>query len=380
MNSFQPDTSPLAARLAERAGSLALPPGSLVTVRRRAAQRRRRSRAAIGGGTVVAVGGLATFAIAGSRHPSSQIGAADSVVPTATTHADTRVPLTAEQPSTTVETILMPTEPTAPRTHLARDLGRDDNGDDVKALQVRLSELGFDTGGIDGQFGKGTQMAVWAFEGLVYERGYAEQTGIVTDEMWQRMQDPIIFQPRRAEVRTGASHVEIYLPTQVMLVFTDGRLRLATHISSGSGEQWCEVITQDTDDNGQPLSSPLLHDVCGVAKTPGGIFHFYRELEGKRLTPYGGMMNPVFFNFGIAVHGADNVPEIPVSHGAVRIPQWIAEYFPTLVNSDGRRGDYVYVWGMDGKQPEEYTKDEMLPVFDYRNPNSTLDTSTTTTA
>ena len=35
---------------------------------------------------------------------------------------------------------------------------------------------------------------------------------------------------------------------------------------------------------------------------------------------------------------------------------------------------------MDGKQPEEYTKDEMLPVFDYRNPNSTLDTSTTTTA
>ena len=69
MNSFQPDTSPLAARLAERAGSLALPPGSLVTVRRRAAQRRRRSRAAIGGGTVVAVGGLASS----PRLPRSQL-------------------------------------------------------------------------------------------------------------------------------------------------------------------------------------------------------------------------------------------------------------------------------------------------------------------
>jgi hypothetical protein len=78
------------------------------------------------------------------------------------------------------------------------------------------------------------------------------------------------------------------------------------------------------------------------------------------------------------VHGAD--APAPVSHGAVRIPQWVAEYFPTLVNSDDRDGDYVYVWGMDGKEPEEYTRDESLPIFNYANPNSTLVTTTHLTA
>ena len=266
-----------------------------------------------------------------------------------------------------------------PKTHLERDLKKGHYGEDVKALQVRLSQLGFDTHGIDGQFGSGTRMAVWAFEGLVYETPYAEQTGVVTDEMWQRMQDPIIFKPRRAAVHPGATHMEIYLPIQVGAVYTDGTLRLVTHISSGSGEQWCEVISQDTDDNGAPLPTPILKDVCGISKTPGGIFHFYRRYEGKRMGPLGGMMNPVYFNYGIAVHGADNVPQEPASHGCIRIPQWIAEYFGTLVNSDGRKGDYVYVWGMDGKQPEEYSKDEMLPVFNFKNPNSTLDSTTTTT-
>ena len=82
------------------------------------------------------------------------------------------------------------------------------------------------------------------------------------------------------------------------------------------------------------------------------------------------------------IHGTDAPWTIgqDVSHGCIRIPQWIAVYFPTLVNSDGRNGDYVYVWGMDGKQPEENTDQEMLPVFNFKNPNSTLTTTTTTIA
>ena len=371
MNEHDPIATPLAALLAERADDVALPPGSLVKVRRRAAQRRQRTRAAIGGGTVLAVGGFAAFAVSGSQTASPpSIGAGDSVV---TNSGGTGV-LTV--PASTGPQVITVSGPTTPATHLDRDLKKGDYGDDVKALQTRLSQLGFDVNGIDGQFGNGTRMAVSAFEGLVYGRGYEQQTGLVTDEMWQKMQEPIAFGPRRAEVRAGATHVEIYLQIQVMLVFTDGRLRLATHISSGSGRQWCEVISQDTDDNGAPLPTPLLKDVCGISKTPGGVFHFYRRYEGKRLGPLGGMWNPVYFNYGIAVHGADNVPAMPVSHGAIRIPQWIAEYFYTLVNSDGDHGDYVYVWGMDGKQPEQYTRDEMLPIFNFTNPNSTLVTTT----
>lgn len=283
-------------------------------------------------------------------------------------------------PATTLPQVVVGPDTGVEKTNLTRDLKKGNYGDDVVALQTRLSQLGFDTNGIDGQFGSGTRMAVWAFEGLVYGRHYSEQTGVVTNEMWQKMQDPITFQAQRAEVRDGATHMEIYLPIQAAIVFTDGRVRLITHISSGDGQQWCEVITQDTDDKGQPLPAPVLLDVCGISKTPGGVFRFYRRYEGKRLGPLGGMMNPVYFNYGIAVHGADNVPQEPASHGCIRIPQWIAVYFPTLVNSDGRNGDYVYVWGMDGKQPEENTDEEMLPVFNFKNPNSTLTTTTTTIA
>ena len=39
-----------------------------------------------------------------------------------------------------------------------------DNGDQVKALQTRLKELGYYTGSIDGQFGYGTRQAVLAFQ------------------------------------------------------------------------------------------------------------------------------------------------------------------------------------------------------------------------
>ena len=35
----------------------------------------------------------------------------------------------------------------------------------------------------------------------------------------------------------------------------------------------------------------------------------------------------------IAIHGAVNVPVMPVSHGAIRIPMHVAEYFQSLVES-----------------------------------------------
>ena len=61
------------------------------------------------------------------------------------------------------------------------------------------------------------------------------------------------------------------------------------------------------------------------------------------------MWNPVYFNYGIAVHGAGNVPSYPASHGCVRIPMHIGNYFPSLV----KYGDQVFVF--DGiKEPEAY--------------------------
>jgi hypothetical protein len=84
------------------------------------------------------------------------------------------------------------------------------------------------------------------------------------------------------------------------------------------------------------------------------------------------MHNPVYFNYGVAVHGSGNVPNRPASHGCIRIPMHISEYFPTLVE----RGDQIYVW--DGvKEPEVYGRQP--PPFDFNDPDYSTTTAATTT-
>jgi len=259
-------------------------------------------------------------------------------------------------------------------------------GDEVKQVQQRLTDLGFAPGPVDGQFGGGTQQAVWAYKklvgGLTFQQlAASDNASAVDNELWQQMQDPIVIQPRRP-MGAGRRHVEIYLPLQVMVVFTDDKPTLVTHIASGeldaSGQPmyWCEKTTYDTDADGSPLPEPVVKQECAYSKTPGGIFRFRRKVEGNRVGPLGGMYNPVYFNYGIAVHGAKSVPKEPASHGCVRINMDIAEYFPDLV----KVGDAVYVWGHDGKEPEGYTRNESLPSFNQPDPNATTTTSTTTTS
>jgi hypothetical protein len=276
-------------------------------------------------------------------------------------------------PVVTGQPVVIPTDPAIAKTQLSQTLRKGSYGDDVKAMQQRLKDFGFDPGPVDGQFGTGTEQAVWAFEGLVLQRPYTEQTGRLTNDDWQIMQDPIVFGPRRPQA-AGRTHVEIYLDLQAMIVFTEGKPTLITHISSGTGEKWCALVTYDTDPNGAPLDEPRKEDVCGISKTPGGVFDIDRKYPGNRLGPLGGMWNPVYFNYGIAIHGARNVPDTPASHGCIRLPMYIADYFPTLVET----GQSVYVW--DGKkEPEAQSEKDRTPIFNFANPDSTTTSSTTTT-
>jgi hypothetical protein len=128
-------------------------------------------------------------------------------------------------------------------------------------------------------------------------------------------------------------------------------------MSSGTGQDWCE--------NGY----------CSTAITPGGVYKFGRRVDGWDDSVLGQLYNPVYFNYGLAVHGAYNVPLYPASHGCVRIPMHIAAYFPTLV----KRGDDIFLF--DGvKEPEAYGAQP--PQFNHKDPNATTTTvtpSTTTT-
>ena len=281
-------------------------------------------------------------------------------------------------PGATLAPVVIETDPATVKTQLASPLSKGMFGDEVKALQQRLFDLGFQPGPIDGQFGSGTQQALWAYQKLVEGQPSKSPTGVLTNDAWQTMQDNIAVQPQRTESTT--THVEVYLDKQVLVVFKDDKPQFITHISSGllkpdgTPETFCEEVTIDTDSNGVALPEPVKKGICAESKTPGGVFKFTRRYVGRRVGPLGGMYDPVYFNYGIAIHGAENVPLTPASHGCIRIPKFLSTVFPALVEN----GDQVWVW--DGKkQPEEQSKNDMLPSFNRPDPAYTTTTSSTTT-
>ena len=289
--------------------------------------------------TVIAVGVLSN----GSENSSSENSNPDVVVDTSS------VPL-----------ITVPLDRTL-------ELGM--KGDDVLRLQQRLKDLRFDPGPIDGEFGQNTVQAMWAFEKLVMSVPRERATGVVTPSTWAIMQSNLIIKPRR--IADSPSHVEIYLPEQVLIVFKKDEPVLITHISSGTGVPWCEEVKIDPGEEGNKTEEQIKIGICGEAITPPGIFYFYNRRTGMRETKLGSLYNPVYFNYNIAVHGAILVPLKPASHGCVRIPMSVARYFPALV----AYGDRVYVF--DGiKEPEEYGSP--IPPFDKPDPNyTTIATETT---
>jgi peptidoglycan hydrolase-like protein with peptidoglycan-binding domain len=256
--------------------------------------------------------------------------------------------------SPVVETTAAPAAPTsaAAPVPLSRTLGPGVAGDDVTRLQQRLVDLGFDPGPVDGQFGPATQMSVWAYQKLVMGLSGTAVSGKVTPELWTKLEEALTIRPLRPDATP--THLEVYLPSQTAVLFQDGKARLITHLSSGTGKEWCE------------------EGYCSVAITPGGVYEFGRRVDGWDDSVLGQLYNPVYFNYGVAIHGAYNVPLYPASHSCVRIPMHIAKYFPSLV----KRGDQVFVF--DGvKDPEVYGAQP--PPFNTKDPNATTTTSSTTT-
>ncbi len=315
---------------------------------------------------------LAVVLVAALTGRTDGSAAGPSVTPSAS-------PATTVAAATTVPAVVASTDATVAKSQLSSSLFSGASGDQVRTLQQRLTDLGFEPGPVDGFFGSSTQQAVWAFEKLVLRTPRSQATGVVTNEMWQTMQDDITIAPRRPE-GPGSTHVEIYVPEQVMAVFSGDKAEFVTHVATGkqnpdgSAEKWCATLDIDTDVNGNKLPEPVTKSQCADAKTPGGIFRIKNMDLGDHVSPLGTMFNPVFFNYGIAIHGAMNVPLEPASHGCVRMSNFLAKTFPGLVHI----GDRVYVWAQDGKEPEQYSQRDTLPSFNYDNPDATTTTTSTT--
>jgi peptidoglycan hydrolase-like protein with peptidoglycan-binding domain len=252
---------------------------------------------------------------AGGDERAGDVGSVDTTTSTAVERTTTTMALTttSSTTSTTVAPTTTTTEPPPPPEGEVLETGM--VGPRTEALQQRLTELHFDPGPVDGEFGTKTRQAVWAFQ---HTYGYAAD-GLVGPELYGAIMNAGAPDPLVPD--GGPDRTEISIDRQVLYVYRGGELALVTHISTGNGEDYCE--------NG----------VCGTAITPTGDFHYERRISGWRESYLGRLYNPVYFKGGYAVHGSGSVPNGPASHGCVRIPMHIAEYFPDLVTN----GDPVYV-------------------------------------
>ncbi|MFT4864624.1 MAG: hypothetical protein ACI8RE_000807 [Ilumatobacter sp.] len=272
-----------------------------------------------------------------------------------------------------VELLPQPTQPDQPAAaetvqttvpELAQNLSQGMVGNEVKLMQAALAARQFDPGPIDGIFGGATVRAVWAFEKIVLGTPRTEMRGVVTPDIWRQMNSDVRVAPRRTP---GGTHMEVYIPEQVSVLFKDGEARVISHVSSGENIEWCDVVDIDLDDGTTEEKG-----ICGISLTPGGVFHFERKVDGWRNAKLGRLYQPVYFNYGIAIHGSGNVPDYPASRGCVRHPMHIAEYLPDLIEIN----DMIYVF--DGvEEPETYGAQSM--IFDYPDPNWVPPTTSTTT-
>ncbi len=193
---------------------------------------------------------------------------------------------------------------------------------DVRAVQERLAELGYDVGDPDGRFGGRTSYAIMAFqkiEGL-------DRTGDIDDGLQAAL---AAASPPGPLAGGPATRVEIDLNRQVLMLWQGGTRTRILPISSGNGEEYC------------------VDGECDIAVTPPGSFHIGRKAEGLEVAPLGELWWPMYFNGGIAIHGSPSVPPYPASHGCIRIPMYAA---PTLYDQVGR-GTAVILVGR-GPGPE----------------------------
>jgi peptidoglycan hydrolase-like protein with peptidoglycan-binding domain len=287
--------------------------------------------------------------------PKTPVDTTDATATAAESSVPTSLPSSAVPPSS---------ETPAPPTGRLLEAGLD--GEDVTKLQTRLNELAFDVRKADSYFGEQTKKAIWSYQQRVLGLPPDEVTGKVTPALFERIMQPLDLPPRRPDA--SPTHAEIDLPSQTMVVYVDNKVRLITHISSGSGEKWCAQPRNVPDYIGATTTTlpagRRMRRVCGISLTPAGVYKIDRKEKGWYDIPLGKVYNPMFFNGGIAIHGYQDVPFLPASHGCVRIPMHIAEYLGDILHT----GDQVFVF--DGvKEPEEYGSP--VPPQDKPDPTDT---------
>ena len=193
------------------------------------------------------------------------------------------------------------------------------SGAGVKSVQRRLAALKYDPGTIDSHFGADTEDAVWAFQ----EINGVKVTGVIDTATKRALVHPRTY--RSNDPRQDGTRIEVNQALEVLILYKKGQISLISHVSTGGG-YWYN---------------------CGGSEcqaiTPNGNYRTDVYMPGWVTVPLGAMYNPVFFISTVyAIHGDTYVPVFPDSHGCVRLPMFIANFFHTLVATPGTE---VFIYG-----------------------------------
>lgn len=241
----------------------------------------------------------------------------DSSAETITTTTTTSTSTTST--STTTTTTLPPKTPQPAPANLpllnGQTIGSGANNANVALYEQRLVDLKFDPGTVDNLFDSKTQFAVQSlqkYKGLPI-------TGRLSDADITTLNNFTYEEPFNYPAE--ANRVEINLDKQILIVYHDNFVRLITTTSTGNMKDYCYIALRTS------------RRTCSKAATPTGDYKFFRRYKGWEPGDLGKLYNPVYFNGGIAVHGYNSVPTTAASHGCARIPMYISEYFPSLVEN-----------------------------------------------
>jgi peptidoglycan hydrolase-like protein with peptidoglycan-binding domain len=203
-------------------------------------------------------------------------------------------------------------------------------GPAVRRVQERLGQLHYYPGKVDGQFGQDTLEAVWAFKEV---QGIG--TGYEPNDIGLNMQQALVHPRLPRVLRPGGGsnlRVEVNQNIEVLVLYHHNKVELISHVSTGGGYYY-------------PCPPPG-SGTCGPAITPDGSYRAHWFAPGWLQVPLGMMYNPVFFIGGAyAIHGDVPVPLYPASHGCVRIPMDISQFFHRLIHVAQRGGTPIYISG-----------------------------------
>ena len=168
----------------------------------------------------------------------------------------------------------------------------------VKEAELRLADMGYWTGTVDGLLDPATRAALVSFQKW---EGRAVSGVLTTDEL-----EAIRTATSPKAREDGYEHVEVDLDRQVLLLVDDDAKVRVLPVSTGNGKEFFY--------DGQ----------TSVAYTPRGRFVVYEKGVGWENNVPGSMYYPNYISGGIAIHGSLNVPVQPASHGCIRIPMFAA--------------------------------------------------------